>query len=724
MKVLITGGYGFIGSHVAERFHQEGYEVFIIDNLRTGKKENISFKHKGYILSVEDDKCEEIFNTYKFDVVVHLAAQVSVKHSVSNPELDATSNIVGFVNMLHLSTKYDVRKFIYASSAAVYGYQSDLPILEEAICDPISPYGVSKFSGELYAQKWEELYGLSTLGFRISNVYGPRQDALGEGGVVSIFMNRLLTEQPLVVYGDGNQTRDFIFVEDVAFAIYRSVNSPHTGIYNLSTNRQTSVNEIIKIMNEIQSVKKVNYTEKRVGDIDHSVLDNRKVMRDFDWSPLYTIEEGLKKTASYFTKEIDEQPTVLNTSSPTVTKARQMFRKGIPLIESIVAFALVAWLTMTYFNNAYNMIDLKLFYITVIGMLYGRWQAILAVILSSGLFIYQKLSEGRDFISLTYDTDFFFQIAIYLFVGLVIGYIVERKNVMIQQQELKMNEINDRYEFLGSMYEEVREVKDELQSRILNSSDSYGKIYSATNELESLEPEQVFSAAINVVKTIMQVPKVVIYKVNEQQSYLRLLASSGYESNKISKSLKVSEHQYILETIQSGKMYVNKNLEEGIPLIVSPLFHHDKVTAIIAIDGLSFESFSLYHQNLFRITTDLITSALNKATTYISATESQRYVENTMILKPEVFNEILTSKKQAYDQHQVPYLLLHADVNNLSYSDAAEYLSSKLRETDYIGFDNQDRLLILLSNASEDDEQIIINRLEHESINLAIVNKE
>ncbi|MEF2245418.1 NAD-dependent epimerase/dehydratase family protein [Paenibacillus sp. IITD108] len=728
MKVLITGGYGFIGSHVADRFHKEGHDIYIIDNLSTGKKENITFKHKGYILSVEDSKCAEIFRSNKFDIVVHLAAQVSVAHSVAQPTVDAESNVLGLVNMLNLSAEHHVKKFIYASSAAVYGLQEQLPITEDAHCSPISPYGISKLSGELYSSKWEELYGLSTLGLRFSNVYGPRQDGLGEGGVISIFMNRMIAEQPLLVYGDGEQTRDFIYVEDVAYAIYRGANSYQSGIYNLSVNQQTSVNRIISVLGEIQPLKEVVYTEKRVGDIDHSVLDNTRVMRDFDWSPLYTIEEGLKRTAHSFIQQSAEQQTAASAGavlkSPMQIKLQEGFKRLLPSIENIVAFLLTAWLTLTYANSSYGAIDVKLFYITIIGILYGNRQAILAVVLSSGLYVYQKLLDGRDIISLTYDTDFFFQIAIYLFIGLVVGYSIERKNTIIQQQEQKVNEVNERYEFLENVYTEVREVKDELQLRILNSGDSYGKIYAATKELESLEPEQVFNAAVTVVKSIMHVPKVTIYTVNPQQSYLRLLASSGYSLDTLPKSLKVSDHHYLTMILQTGEIYINRQLEDSIPLMVAPIMHKDRIAAVIAIDGLTFESFSLYHQNLFRITVDLISSALSKAFTYIDATESQRYMEGSTLLQADIFQEILNSKIQAFDQHQVPFLLLKAELSNITLIEAAMHVSSKLRETDYVGLNKNNEMLVLLSNTSIEDSNPILQRLAHASIELRAVREE
>ncbi|MDX1701172.1 MAG: NAD-dependent epimerase/dehydratase family protein, partial [Melioribacteraceae bacterium] len=209
MKVLITGGYGFIGSHVAERFYKEGYDVFILDNLITGNKNNVLFKHKGYQLSLGDVKCEEVFKANLFDVVVHLAAQVSVSESIINPKIDLESNVLGLVNLLTLAQKYKVQKFIFASSAAVYGSNVHIPLTEDDFCNPISPYGISKWVGESYCQKWNELYDLDTICFRFANVYGPRQSIRGEGGVVSIFMSRILKKEPLIIHGNGEQTRDF-----------------------------------------------------------------------------------------------------------------------------------------------------------------------------------------------------------------------------------------------------------------------------------------------------------------------------------------------------------------------------------------------------------------------------------------------------------------------------------------------------------------------------------
>lgn len=723
MKVLISGGYGFIGSHVADRFHKEGYEVFIIDNLLTGRKENVNFKHKGYQLSVEDPKCEEIFRSNRFDAVIHLAAQVSVADSVSNPRLDTESNVLGLVNMLTLSQKYKVKKFIFASSAAVYGMNDKLPLVETDLCNPISPYGISKWVGESYCLKWEQLYELETVCFRFSNVYGPRQGSVGEGGVVSIFMDRIISEQPVFIHGDGEQTRDFIYVEDVADAIYRASYTSLSGIYNLSTNTERSVNSLVDVLKELHDVKEVHHTDRRDGDIQRSTLSNEKIKNELDWVPMYDTNEGLKRTFAWFKSNQAKREVAVSAVAETSSK-RQWLKSIQPYFENLLAFALTAWIVLSQQSSAYGLIDVELFYITIIGIIYGNRQSILAVVLSIGLFLFKKLDDGHEIVSLMYDTDFFFQLAIYLFIGLVVGYSVERKNGIIQAKEQKIVELENRYEFLNGVYTEVREVKDELQHRILNSGDSFGKIHSITKELESLELEKVFMATVNVVKSIMGVQTVSIYTVSPNRSFMRLVANTNDSGAAVSKSLRLEDHAYLQKMLADGKVFVNKELNSHAPLMSVPIYHDGTIAAFISIEGMSIDKFSLYYQNLFKVTSDLVSSALSRALAYLDATESRRFIEGTSVLRKEAFEEILSSKKQAKSMHNTPYLLLEGELGQMSLKQYSEKVASMLRETDYIGSIKEGQVVVILSNSAAEDANFVLSRFAQKEISMRVVEGE
>lgn len=723
MKVLVTGGYGFIGSHIAERFHKEGYEVFIIDDLSSGKLNNVNFKHRGYRLSVEDPKCEEIFSSNRFDAVVHLAAQVNVATSVENPRQDAKSNVLGLVNMLSLASKYKAQKFIFASSAAVYGTSQEIPLPESAACNPISPYGMSKWVGEAYCRKWMELYGLDTLCFRFSNVYGPRQSSIGEGGVISIFMDRIIAGDNIAIHGNGEQTRDFIYVEDIADAIFRASYSPLTGVYNLSTETETSVNSLVDYLEELHgNAPELIYQGARDGDIQRSVLNNTKIKKDLDWAPMYGLRPGLARTYDWFKhKHLASYDTTQQAPNPSRThNLIQVFK---PYIENLLAFILIAWFTLNQWDMSYSFLDLKMFYITVIGILYGNRQSITAVALSVCLLTYQRLQDGHELISMLYDTDFFFQIAVYLCIGLVVGYAIERKNGKIASQNLEIAELGEKYEFLNEVYQEVREVKNELQERIMNSGDSFGKIHAITKELDSLEPDEIFVSTVNVIESIMNSQAVSIYIANTNRDYLRLVSHSLNIGREAVKSLKVEEHEYLHRVFHSGQIYVNRELKPG-PLMVAPVRRNGETVAIIALDSIPFENFSLYYQNLFKITVELVSSSLSRAFSYVEATENQRYVEDTPILTQEVFQAMLRNKRAAKEKLNMNYSLLTHSGQVDSLKDFALKLKDLLRETDYIGLGTGDELMILLSNTGPEDISRILERFAERNISLKILEEE
>ncbi|NOU84525.1 NAD-dependent epimerase/dehydratase family protein [Paenibacillus sp. LMG 31460] len=726
MKVLITGGYGFIGSFVAERFFKEGYEVYIIDNLSTGNKQNVDFKHKGYVLSVEDRKCEEIFRSNRFDTVVHLAAQVSVKTSVEDPRLDSKSNVLGLSNMLSLSQKYNVHKFIFASSAAVYGNNDEVPLLESSVCNPISPYGINKWIGETYCNKWKQLYGLDTLCFRFSNVYGPRQGSVGEGGVISIFMEKVINGKELVVYGDGGQSRDFIYVEDVADAIYRSSYSGLDGVYNLSANTENSVNELISALQGLHGSVAFVHSEQREGDIYRSKLDNRRIANDLDWVPKNSFQEGLAKTYDWFVqKHASQEQTRVKAKKPSApSRLGQVIRTLMPYAENALAFGFTAWMSLLLRDSLSDFIDIKIIYIILLGILYGNRQSMLAVGMSTALYIYDELSKGREMLSLFYDTDFFFHVAVYLFIGLVVGYTVERKNTMLESKKKELESLSEKHEFLTEVFKETRQVKDELQQQIMNNGDSFGKIYSVVKELESLEPEKIFTSTVSVVESVMKSQTVTIYTVNKYGSYLRLLARSSGTQFDASKSMKVEDFPYIQKLLHDKKLFVNKDLKGDIPLLAAPVFNNGKVVAVISVHTMKFDYFTLYHQNLFKIIVDLISSSLSRALSYVEATAIQRYMDGTPVLKPEVFADILASKQVANAKHGVEFMLL-TPIETFDVTDETpQKVSRFLRETDYLGMSMDGKLLVLLSNSSQEEASFVLNRFEQNGIYMRMVDEE
>jgi UDP-glucose 4-epimerase len=304
MQILITGGAGFIGSNIADYLIEQGKEVIIVDNLSSGKKENINKKSKFYQLDIRDQNLEKVFQENKISHVIHHAAQIDVQQSIADPIFDAENNILGTINLLEMCREYGAAKIIYASSAAVYGEPEHLPIAEEHPVKAMSPYGITKHTVEHYLKMYAELYDLKYTIFRYANAYGPRQDPKGEGGVVSIFLDKLLAEEDPVIFGDGKQSRDFIHVYDLVKANYLALDKADNQLLNISTAVQNSINQLVEDLNELSAYQlEASYKEAKPGDIRHSALDNTKAKKILGWGPQFDLKSGLKQTYDYYTKE-------------------------------------------------------------------------------------------------------------------------------------------------------------------------------------------------------------------------------------------------------------------------------------------------------------------------------------------------------------------------------------------------------------------------------------
>jgi Nucleoside-diphosphate-sugar epimerases len=301
MKVLITGGAGFIGSHITDLLIENSYEVVVIDNLSHGNVENVHSGVKFYECDITNKCASDIIVKEKPDVIVHEAAQISVENSIKNPIKDAEINIIGTLNILEAAKAIGVKKIIYPASAAIFGEPEYLPIDEKHPLNMVSGYGVTKHTVEHYLSVYKKIYGINSVVLRYSNVYGPRQDSSGEGGVVAIFVEKLLKNEAPLIYGDGEQTRDFVYVKDVAKANLCAIKSETDGIFNICTGEKTSVNELFKYISEFLNVE-VNpiYTEERYGDIRDSYMSYDKIFTRMGWKPEYNILKGLKETIEFY----------------------------------------------------------------------------------------------------------------------------------------------------------------------------------------------------------------------------------------------------------------------------------------------------------------------------------------------------------------------------------------------------------------------------------------
>ncbi len=302
MKVLVTGGAGFIGSHVVDHALAAGHEVLVLDDLSSGRRDNLDPRAQLHVLDVRSREAAELIESERPDAIFHLAAQMDVRRSCADPRFDADVNIAGFINLLEAAVRSGVRRVVFSSTGgAIYGEQDCFPADETHPTRPCSPYGVSKAASELYLGYYRAQYGLSYAALRYANVYGPRQNPHGEAGVVAIFCDRLLSGRECVIYGDGGQTRDFVFVGDVARANLLALTSDYVGALNIGTGVETDVNTLQTALAKAAGVNSpARHEPPKPGEQRRSVITPARARQILGFTPEVALEQGLGETMAFF----------------------------------------------------------------------------------------------------------------------------------------------------------------------------------------------------------------------------------------------------------------------------------------------------------------------------------------------------------------------------------------------------------------------------------------
>lgn len=303
MKILVTGGAGFIGSHIVDKLIEIGYEVVVVDNLSSGKSENLNSEAKFYNTDIRDfDSLSKIFEIEKPNIINHHAAQSDVTKSMSDPLYDAQVNIIGSLNLIHLSLGNNIKKMIFASTSVVYPEPEYLPVDEKHVISPISNYGITKYTVECYLKLYYETYGLNYCAFRYGNVYGPRQDPNGESGVVAIFSKQIYSGVKSIIFGNGKKTRDYVYISDVVDANIMAIENFSGGdVFNVSWSKEITDYEVFDtIRNVVGSKMEPVYKDKRPGELERGCLDSTKAKEILKWCPKIDFKTGIKMTVPTF----------------------------------------------------------------------------------------------------------------------------------------------------------------------------------------------------------------------------------------------------------------------------------------------------------------------------------------------------------------------------------------------------------------------------------------
>ncbi|WP_102346670.1 NAD-dependent epimerase/dehydratase family protein [Bacillus sp. Marseille-P3661] len=716
MEVLVAGGYGFIGSYVVEKFYREGHNVYIIDNLSTGKKENVKVKHKCFIENIDSPRCEEIFRSNHFDVVIDLCGGIDGELDKEYNAQSTKAGLSGLVQLLYLSQKYGVKKFLYASSVEVYGDNLAPTLNEQSTCKPNTTRGIDHLVSEYYCQK-NITNELSIIILRLSEVYGPRQ-SLNNYDFIPALLSQNRYETRMTYFDGQDYFIDLIYVTDVSEAIYRAILSDVKGIYNLTANPEQNFYEQFSVLQKYMNLPHVNNQNISVKRVNY---DNRKIIKDLDWVPFYTLEEGLTKTVAWKTNE----ENLLNKNQEKSERAKQRLllkrlQYFIPFFENILLFLFLV-LIDTSLSYQFYFIDLKLLYILIVGLIFGKNQAFISCSLTIGYYLYVQSVNGRDVVSILLDYTVLSQFALYLTLGLIVGYRIDKQNIKVMKVEAEQHSLKAKYDFLTEIYHDTRKVKEDLRKQIIHSEDGVGKIYNIVKRLDSLEPEDVFISAISVLQQTMKIDQVAIY-IASHSKFLRLISKSNSDDFHLPASLKVEDSELLKKALNEQISAVNKDFIAGEPMIAAPIVKDDQTIAIVCLYNVKFENLTLYYQNLLQVVINLITASLGRAAEHVHAIHDQRYVDNSSLLKPKYLQKMIISKKNAKLQFDIPFTLLEvivplADVEKLN------QIGSILRNTDHFGKSDDGRVWVLLSNTSIEDAKIVVDRIRTIVVDVRIVEE-
>jgi len=737
LKVLISGSYKFIGSALAARFIKEGHDITIIDDLTHDEQGNISReKHKFYNLSSSDPECEKIFGAGRFEIVIYipkyeLPSMTPQKLLVSEdilPECDVS----GLVNMLDLSTKNKVKKFILLSSSEIYGNTLENPANEETVPNPVSIKGMSSYVMEYYCSRWGEANNLNILILRVSNVYGPQEHIPGNlqksQNAVSVFIDRIINGEEIIINGSGTQTRDFLYIDDLVDGTYKaSVNKSCTGIYNLSSKVEHSINSVVENLSVLKKPDKIIHQQNAREKIQKSLLDNSKISSVIDWKPEVSFDEGLKIT--YKWKQLQKEGKKRERYNREKLAGREKKKpfKVIAYIENILLFAFVAFLQ--WGNLLFNIklpdlkIDYSIIYIIIMGIMWGQTQAYIAMLLSAGLYVGMNLFTGADIVTFIYTPENLIRIAAYVLVGIVTGYSIERKNRELESRNLSIQNLQNKYAFLSDIYTETRIVKNELENQIIETEDSFSAIYKIIQEVDSLEIEKVFSGAISAIERIMRTNQVSIYTLSNDESnnFMRLKARSLILLDKVPNSIKISDFNELRQVIQTKSTYINRSFTPKIPIMMAPVLEEKNVIAVISIHGTAFENLTMHYENLFQTVVGLITNALKRAYFFEASLKDKRYIPNTRILTSFTFEKILKEIRNNKAELGMSYTLLRVGRNDKSLEEISGRTVQVIRDNDYVGTSDDGSIYILLSNTKNDYAGLVLDRLKKAEINASLV---
>lgn len=707
MKILFIGVCDSFSAQLIDRHVKEGNTVSIISHRDFAKSIKPKLEYTWYNNHADNVNIDRIFNNIKPQQVIFAGSLFGEKEWT----FDATSNryLSELLNILNLSKKYAVEKFILLSSTEIYKELKNEDVTEDSELGASTYKGILAMQGENIATEFSSMNPLNLLILRFSDLYGYKPEE-NKGDFLSNYIRQFQNLNEVHINTEYRFSP--LHLSDAVEALYRCEGNTPSKVYNVAGSQQISE---VELATEIK--KKLNSSASIIshqGNRQVNKFDSKRIKSELEWSEFKNIENviGNMQFSSVENDAFTPKQTTKEKSDSVILR----------LIENIVFFIVMAGLSLVFKDHSVlKNVDLMTVYIVSIALFFGIRQSILSIVLTFGFYLYGRQFDFGNIINIILNADTFLQLTQYIFMGVVVGYTVDQFKTNMAQTTIEKEYLENEYVELKEINDMNVMIKHQYEKRLISYKTSLPRLYAITNQLDSLDPEILFSSIIKVLVDVLETDTVSVYTFDTHSGYARLIAAKNEESVFMGRSFKLSDHKELEQKLLDNDVFVGNQWSEGSPAMSGPIFYKGDIIAIILVKSMAFESLNLYQVNLLRTLTSLISSSFIRAYQYEEKVHSEKYLANTEILTSSEFLRLVELKQKDREQGLVEYTLLRL----IHTEDPTSYyykIMSLFRSTDYLGVDRNDRIHVLLRNTAAQEVAFVEARLKAKDIHFELID--
>lgn len=714
---MIVGEYGFMMNHLIERLYREKCDIYTIAGKRSKEKAAKLPPHNIFEFSTDGLDVKYIIQCVQPDTVIFMGAQDDAFNWKEDMTAAAFSSRL--TNVLICAKTNQVRHFIYLSSMSVFGDNYDEAVNEETVPETDKIKDMIIYNGECLCQLYDGA-GMNVTILRFPLIYGPSHFVYEKlNPVEEMFFD---AKKRGVIKSTGYGSFMTIYVSDAVDAVYKVLMREECSqkLYHIEGKRVTSDKELSDYMEkELEGPVSIDAGENKKRNM---FPDGTKFIEEFRYSPLIELEAGLKRTGKFVETHYNAlNEKVLTAEEREQKKAKEQFRKnlftilgkGRRIVENIALFVLAFLITYQFgFMNIFSGIDFMLLYVLIASVAFGIGHSVLAVVLATGGTLYLRmLQTGQGISAALSQYSVIFQFLFYLIVAIMVSYTILRYKLSMKEQDEQMADLQEEYELIYDVNKTNVEIKKVFEDRLINYGDSIGKIYNIVSELDVLDPEKIAVASLGVVRKIMNVKDVCIYKAGRGEYFHFIEATTG-DARVMNKAIRLLDYPVMQQALETRDIFVNHQVGTELPRMAAPIYSENKLIYIIMLWNMEFEQLNTYQKNLFLVLAKIITTSLEKGYQYEEVGRQQKYYENTNVLFPEVFRNQIKEKLKDVPYEQAEYSVIRISMGEDSLAEISEKLNLLVRDEDKIGkLEDDDKFVYILAHASYSDAKFVVGKL-------------